>query len=324
MLLLAASLGLTVLAGLSPQPNQSAPVAPGAPPVLWSDPGRVEALDFAAAARGAKIAPRAPFRFAAQPGMGTSAKVEVIDANGQRWRVKSGPEARAESFLTRFVSALGYFAEITWFVESGVIEGAPRGLKPGVIDEQGRFRWVSFELMEAGARFVPEAWTWSTSQFRGRPEFQALKVLIMLVSNWDNKDGTDRWRGSNVGVLESAGVTYHFVNDWGQSLGSWKRAWFRIGTVWDCAAFAAQTGAFVDGAHRGVVRFGYRGQHTSGFADDIRVDDVRWLMQYLGRITDAQIRTGLLVSGASREEQECFVAALRKRIEMLRKIAERS
>jgi hypothetical protein len=44
------------------------------------------------------------------------------------------------------------------------------------------------------------------------------------------------------------------------------------------------------------------------------------LMQYLGRITDAQIRTGLLVSGASREEQDCFAGAIRKRIERLRQV----
>jgi hypothetical protein len=37
-------------------------------------------------------------------------------------------------------------------------------------------------------------------------------------------------------------------------------------------------------------------------------------MQYLGRITDAQLRAGLLSSGATPEQAGCYVAALRMRI----------
>jgi len=71
------------------------------------------------------------------------------------------------------------------------------------------------------------------------------------------------------------------------------------------------------------VRFGYQGQHTEDFKSRIGVEDVQWLMQYLGRITDAQIRAGLLASGATREEEQCFTRALRDRIEQLRNIATR-
>jgi hypothetical protein len=43
-------------------------------------------------------------------------------------------------------------------------------------------------------------------------------------------------------------------------------------------------------------------------------------MQYLGRITDAQIHIGFREAGASADEEECFTRALRDRIEQLRKI----
>jgi hypothetical protein len=43
-------------------------------------------------------------------------------------------------------------------------------------------------------------------------------------------------------------------------------------------------------------------------------------MQYLGRITDAQIRIGLKASGASPDQEDCFTRELRARIEQLRKI----
>jgi hypothetical protein len=48
---------------------------------------------------------------------------------------------------------------------------------------------------------------------------------------------------------------------------------------------------------------------------------VRWLMQYLGRITDAQLRAGLEASGASRSQAVCFQHGLRARIERLRRLA---
>ncbi|MBZ5584199.1 MAG: hypothetical protein LAQ30_18695 [Acidobacteriia bacterium] len=46
-------------------------------------------------------------------------------------------------------------------------------------------------------------------------------------------------------------------------------------------------------------------------------------MQYLGRITDDQLRAGLKASGASDAEMDCFTKALRARIEKLRQVAKR-
>jgi hypothetical protein len=45
--------------------------------------------------------------------------------------------------------------------------------------------------------------------------------------------------------------------------------------------------------------------------------DVRWLLQYLGRVTDAQLRDGLIASGASESETEKYVQGLRQRIQAL-------
>ena len=91
--------------------------------------------------------------------------------------------------------------------------------------------------------------------------------------------------------------------------------------MWDCQGYTGQTANFVKAVNGKRVLFGYAGQHTDDFKAPVTVDDVRWLMQYLGRITDAQIETGLLASGATKEEQECFTRALRDRIEQLRKVA---
>jgi hypothetical protein len=102
-------------------------------------------------------------------------------------------------------------------------------------------------------------------------------------------------------------------------MGAWGR--FRGRSNWHCEAYKRQTPDFVRGTAKGFVRFGYAGQHTAGFVDGISTGDVRWLMKYLGQITDAQIRTGLLASGATRHEEDCFTSSLRARIETLRRIA---
>jgi hypothetical protein len=66
------------------------------------------------------------------------------------------------------------------------------------------------------------------------------------------------------------------------------------------------------------LRFGFSGQHTDDFKNDITVENVRRLMRYLGRVTDVQIQNGLTASGATLEEATCFATQLRKRINQLR------
>ena len=311
---------------LAPAAALLALLAADLPAVLWRDPGQVETIDFSAAARGVTLAPKPPFRYIGEPAGGTSLKLLVTDSNGLQWRIKSGPEARADTFATRLAAALGYFSEIMWFLADAQVETAdPTQRLPRALGPAGRVTWASFELREPGAEFRSDQWTWNNSPFTGTPELKGLKLLMLLLSNWDNKDGRDAARGSNVGIWErhdevGRRVRAFFVNDWGQSLGSWKTR-YGNGTPWDCAAFTRQTAQFLLSSTGPTLRFGYRGQHTADFAHDITRADVRWFMQYAGRITDAQLQTGLLVSGATKQEQGCFASALRDRLEQLRKAA---
>jgi hypothetical protein len=293
-------------------------------PLLWQDPGAVEAIDFVRPAGGHE-APKPPFIFLEEDLNGTSAKIMIRDAAGVLWRMKGGPEGRAEAFVTRLVSALGYFAETTCFIADGRVEGitAPLRRASGFIGPDGSFRWAAFERRLEDAEFLDTQWTYLNSPFRGTSQLKGLKILVMLVSNWDNKDGRDVHKGSNTGVLKIANggeprATY-FVNDWGQSLGGWGSFWGR--SHWNCSDYTKQTARFVTGVHDGRVHFGYGGQHTKDFRSDITVEDVRWLMKYLGRVTDSQLKLGLMAAGATEEEQRCFSRELRRRIEQLRLVA---
>jgi hypothetical protein len=306
----------------------SMPPATAPARVLWTDPGRIETIDFTAGAGGTDYAPKPPFYFLQEDSGGTSPKVIIRDARNVRWRVKGGLEVRAETFSTRFVAALGYFTETTYFLAKGKIEGVG-ALKraAGFIAQDGAFTYAAFERIEPESRFLEGVtWTWIDSPFQGTPPLQGLKILMMLVSNWDNKDARDAGSGSNTSVLavgEGQSLKHvYFVNDWGQTLGRWgDTGFFGRQSVWDCRGFAEQTRQFIRPAAGRFIRFGYAGRHVDDFSHDITAAEVRWLMQYLGRITDAQIRTGLLASGASQDDEQCFSKALRDRIEQLRRIA---
>jgi len=289
--------------------------------ILWTDPGEIERINFAHAAGGSARPPAPPFNFVSEQSGGSSPKILIQDSARIQWRVKGGYEVHSESFSTRLVAALGYAAESTWYVPGGKIENA-RSLKraAGFIHPDGSFTNASFERRDPNLKSLSQDWAWNRNPFLGTKQLNGLKVLMMLLSNWDNKDVRDRRAGSNTGIAERwvnrrIQLIYR-VTDWGQTLGAWGPEPKPKG--WNCQAFTAQTKSFVQGRQGEYVRFGYSGHYTDDFKNDIKVDDVRWLLLYLGRITDTQIQAGLTASGATTEEVACFSGQLRARINQLK------
>jgi hypothetical protein len=147
----------------------------------------------------------------------------------------------------------------------------------------------------------------------------------MLTSNWDNKDARDVKRGSNTAIFrvptENGLEDRYLITDWGGSMGKWGGYLSR--GKWDCKGFRSQTSDLIKGVKGGFVEFDYSGQHTDDFKSDIRVSDLKWLLKYVGRITDAQLRAGLQASGASPDEVECFTQSIRERINQMKEVAVR-
>ena len=300
------------LAADSPQRPRQHVTRQRAKSVIWRDPGRVERLDFRSGAGGRAGAPVPPFRFIEEDEDGSNAKVKVRDARGRRWSVKwdTGGEANAEIIAARIAWAAGYFVEPSYFVRRGRILGAldldraAKFVAPG-----GEFRNARFELKydTVAERKDKESWAWNSNPFVGTRELNGLKIVSMLVSNWDNKDVRNAGRGSNTAVhfvRTGRGLEARYlVTDWGGSMGKWGGVFGR--EKWDCEGFAYQTEKFVEVEDDGELDWGFKGQHTGSFKKDVRFEDVRWVMQYLGRISDAQLRAGLAASGASPAEVRC-------------------
>jgi hypothetical protein len=294
--------------------------------IVWQDPGAVEKLDFAAGPGGRKKVPTPPFTFLDESMSGTNPKIKVKDAQGTTWHVKWGSEVNAEVFATRIAWAAGYFVDPSYFIASGKIIGA-RGLKRArkYVKSDGSFTDARFERRKnQGATVLDgeQGWHWEENPLAGTREWNGLKIIMMLTSNWDNKDVRDVSRGSNAAILEyregNRIERRYMVTDWGGSMGKWGGVLSR--EKWDAKGYEKQSADFIKGVERGFVEFGYSGQHTGDFKQRIKISDVKWLMAHVGRITDHQLREGLKASGATPEEVEIFTRAIRNRIEQMRKL----
>jgi hypothetical protein len=295
---------------------------------IWRDPQRRGPLDLAAGPGGMDGRPVPPFTFVEEPAGGSQPSCAVTDAADRRWRVKWGHEVRCETFAVRLAWALGYFAEVTHFVPSGTIRNAaPLDRTRDCIDADGRFIDARFELDDPSVRklFEEHSWAWNDNPFVGTRQLDGLKMVVMLLSNWDAKDRRDVARGSNTAIFEQRVSAWrhearYLITDWGGSMGRWGSTIVTRGR-WDIDGFEAQTREFVRGVRDGCLVFGYSGQRTADIAHGITAAHARWFYRLARRLTDQQLVAGLRASGATDDEAERFARAFRDRIDQIGRAA---
>jgi hypothetical protein len=296
--------------------------------VIWREPGPVAALDPVNGPGPSDGAPQPPFQFIEEHSAGSQPTVSVRDGRGRVWRVKWGHEVQCETFAVRFAWACGCFAEDTHFLPSGTIDGAAelQRARDCIDPRDGTFTDARFERDDPAVNkmFEEHSWAWDDNPFVGTRELTALKLVVMLLSNWDTKDRRDVARGSNTAIFEhrladGRREARYLLTDWGGTMGRWGTNPATRGR-WDAAGFAEQTPGFVTGVADGYVTFGYAGQRTADVAHQIPLDHVRWFVPYLERLTDDFLARALTASGAAPEEVPVFATALRQRIGQLRAV----
>jgi hypothetical protein len=293
---------------------------------IWHHVHTDEANDLRYGPGGEKYVPRPPFAFVEELLTGSHPSVSVRDHRMRLWRVKWGAEAKPEAFCVRFAAACGYFAEVTHYVPSGRIEGVTTLARArAIVGEDGSFTDARFELEDRSVRmlFDEHSWAWNDNPFVGTRQLDGLKIVVMLLSNWDSKDRRDVSRGSNTAIFEQpvsrfATEARYLISDWGGAMGKWGTTVVSRGR-WDPDGFEAQTPGFVARIRDGVVDFGYQGQRSE-IGRGIPVDHVRWFHRTARRITEPALRKGLLASGATDEEAARFARALMTRIEALGRV----
>lgn len=186
---------------------------------LWRPPNNISSRNLFNGPGNPKDAPRAPFEFVKEDLEGTNPKFTVRDANGVHWKVKVGVEARPEVAAARLLWAVGYFTADYYFLPSIRVENMP-ALKRGekLRGPDGAFYGARLKREPDHGKKIA-AWRWRKNPFIGTREFNALRVMMAVINNWDLKTVNNailHVPGLNASKAEEV----YMISDLGSSFGT--------------------------------------------------------------------------------------------------------
>jgi len=267
------------------------------PSVLWHAPNDIKSRNLLLGAGGEKMKPDlSRVTFIEEKKGGWSTKYRVRDGKGVEWVAKLSKEAQPETASNRLVWAAGYETEIVYLVPELEIVG------------KGTFKNVKLEARPKDVKRT-EYWLWADNPFIGKPEFQGLKIMMVLINNWDMKD-------DNNAILATKGVTTsarrYIISDLGATFG-------KTGGVISRSRNKPSDyvkAEFVKGVRGNIVDFHYGGKNGKLF-DNITVKDAKWLAGWLRRLSDHQIKDAFRAANYTAEEVDMLAVAVRARINTL-------
>ncbi len=269
------------------------PLPPGTP-VLWQEPADIERRDLYLGPGGASQQPDLRrITFIEEQKGGFSTKFRVRDASGREWVAKIGKEAQSETAATRLLWAVGYIPEVTYLAPQVTIRG------------RGAFENVRFEARPRGIKRLDE-WSWEKNPFNETREMQGLKVMMVLLNNWDIKDENNviLYRANDRKLL-------YAISDLGATFGKAGGAlWLLTRSRNEPEDYAGRK--FIDGVKNGKVDFNYGGKMPELF-DGITVRNARWIGGYLSRLSDRQLRDAFRAANYTPEEIQLLTTEIRTR-----------
>ena len=314
------------------QKKKSEPLPTGKP-TAWRDPGDISKLNLLLGPGSEEMAPQAPFTFISESKLGASPKFKVKDARGVIWSVKMGPEAKAETVATRLVWAMGYFADEAYHFDRIEVQNLPRLARGQEFQSGKTVRDVRMEPRRADVK-RGAIWDWLQNPFVGQREFNGLKVLMVLVANYDTRldnnqiyyakhPETGEWEARY--VVTDIGATFGKVGGMGGKRSKNVLEDFRATK-------------FIESVENGMVNFDYHtkpkgagGAFASIFGGgygkrqankekamrSLPLEDVRWIGARLALLSDEQLRDAFRAAHYDNATMEGFVKLLRERINML-------
>lgn len=271
---------------------------PTGTPVLWQRPTDISSRDLFLGPGGTAMRPDLRrITFIKEEKGGYSKKYEVRDGSGRRWVAKIGKEAQSETSAIRLLWGVGYMTEVNYLV--------PRVTIPG----KGTFTNVRFEARPEDWKRVGE-WKWKKNPFSGTTEFQALKIMMALINNWDLKDSNNeiiQLRGDNGNELR------YIISDLGATFGHasttpifWRLTRSRNNPV----KFAKSNFLEKVKGDRVVLHFGGKNR---GIMKDIDVQDAQWMAGWLSQLSDRQLRDAFRAANYRPDQINLLVSAVRDR-----------
>lgn len=327
-------LGLLISAPVLAQKKENETRVAGVP-VIWIDPGDISKRDLRYGPGSAELAPAAPFTYVAEESTGESPKFRVTDARGETWIVKLGVEAQAETVATRLIWSMGYFADESYYLDRAEIKNLPN-LSRGK-------EYVEGKSIVRGARFEPKRkgvdrganWDWEDNPFLKSRELDGLKVMMVLMANYDNRLANNKilTAQNSEGVLESryvatdVGATFGKVGGMGSkrsknSLSDYRENKFVLGVENGFVKFDFETKPKGMGKFASFFKPSYRSSQAKKerAMKNITVENARWIGSMLAKLSDDQLRDAFRAANYETQTMEGFIKVLRERIEQLNRL----
>jgi hypothetical protein len=324
LLLPSASSAKTSVAKKKLQSRESAPADMSA---FWHDPGDIRSRDLFYGPGGTKDQPHGPFTFLKEDLDGTNPKFTVRDADGIKWKVKLGEEARPETTASRLVWAAGYYADEDYFLPELKVEKMER-LHRGqrLLAADGSIHNVRLKREPKDDKKAGE-WAWDNDPYSGTREWNGLRVMMALINNWDLKD-------ENNAIRQIDGRVVYLVSDLGASFGT--TGWAVTHRAGKGNLKAYEQSRFITKVTDEYVSFSVpshpalihvfampefiRRVHLEWIGRRVPVADVRWMGQILARLSDDQVQAAFRAAGYDPDDVRKFSVVVEKRIGELNKL----
>ena len=271
--------------------------------VLWREPTDIASRDLFLGPGGEEMKPDlSKVTFIKEEHTGHSIKYRVQDGQGRVWVLKMSNEAQSETVASRLVWAAGYYTDVTYYVPEVNVEG------------KGTVKNVRFEARPKDIKRFDDEWDWDNNPFAGTPELQGLKVMMVLLNNWDLKTANNRV----VLVHDDASGTNelrYIISDLGATLG--------------------KTGNFIthnrnkpqDYVKTKLIKriegdqivFDFHATHDQ-ILRNVTVTQAKWLGTLLSQLSDQQLSDAFRAANYSPEEIQMLTQSLRARIDELAKL----
>ena len=269
---------------------------PNAPAVLWREPTDIGSRDLFLGPGGEAMKPDlSSVTFIKVETGGHTKKWRVRDGSGNEWVVKFGNEAQPETAASRLVWAAGYYTDIDYFVPEVKIEG------------KGTAKDVRFEARPKTIKRYDTEWDWDDNPFRGKSELQGLKVLMVLLNNWDLKNSNHR-----VLFIKDDNELRYVVSDLGVAFG---KTGNMITHNRNRPDEYVKT-KFIKNVDGGNVLFDFHATHDK-MLGNVTVAQARWMGQILSQLSDKQISDAFRAANYTPEEIDILTKTVRGRIEEL-------
>jgi hypothetical protein len=291
--------------------------------VIWTDPGDIKSKDLFNGPGGEKHRPQLPVKFLKEDKNGHNSKLDVEDDGGTKWKAKLGIEAQPETVATRLLWAAGYFTNEDYFVRDLEIKNLPDHLRRGQghVISPNHLDWARLQRHPGGEKKAGN-WNWKHNPFVGTREFNGLRVMMALISNWDLKD-------ENNAIFEAKdGEKEYEVTDLGTAFGASGNRYTEAGSKNNLKAY--EESKFIAKITPTYVAFNFPRRpppthivdpahyfhqvHLRWIGERVPRADAKWIGSLLAQLSREQIQEAFRAGGYPADQAAAFTQAVQSRI----------